>query len=302
MIQQPAPKPAPGPSVRTPPKRPRPQPAPRTVSPAIDRLWQELDHLDGTHNARAQAATDVLNRFWGVTAARTPLIEPAPGGEKVVTFLWQDANADEVILFANRLTDERNLADSLMKRVPGTDIWHLSYRMRPDWRASYSFTPRHPGLLWPWTEGDQIAIRRALDQGRPDPRNPARHRNRAGAWQSIVELPDAPAQPWLARREHVARGTVTQHEGPDGRPVSVYQPPDAGTGALPVVIVLDGEVWTGTQDIATTIDNLLADDQLRPPLLVMPHSGGRDRRWTELDGTGGGAAERCVISSTSARY
>ncbi|MDR0593103.1 MAG: DUF3327 domain-containing protein, partial [Bifidobacteriaceae bacterium] len=46
-----------------------------------------------------------------------------------MTFLWRDAEAEEVLLFVNRLTDERNLADSLMRRVAGTDVWHLSYLM-----------------------------------------------------------------------------------------------------------------------------------------------------------------------------
>jgi enterochelin esterase family protein len=87
-------------------------------------------------------------------------------GWPVVT---RDSEAEEVPLFANRITDERNLAASLMRRVPGADVWHLSYRMRADWRASYGFATHTPGATWPWADADQDAIRDALDRARPDP-------------------------------------------------------------------------------------------------------------------------------------
>jgi len=245
---------------RTPPKVPRPEPAPIVETPA-----PALAH-----------------------AGATPVVTPAGPGESIVTFLWRDAEAEEVLLFVNRITDERRLADSLMRRVPGSDLWHLSYRMRSDWRASYGFVPRTPGRPWAGAEGGQLAIRRALDGARADPRNPASCRNRAGTSLSVVSLPDAPPQPWLARRGRLAaRGTVGAHAGPDGRTVRVYEPAVPGDGPLPVAIVLDGEVWTGVQDLATTVDNLLDDGELRPSLLVMPESGGRDRRWEEL-GAGDG--------------
>lgn len=260
----------------TPPRVPRPAAAPLTVSPAVLQLRDELGMCD-THAARELA----LERFWS-DHPRTPILEVAdPGkafaeGRYTVTFLWQDAEAEEVLLFANRITDERDLSASLMRRVPGTDLWHLSYRMRGDWRASYGFIRRLPGEAWPWADGDQPAIRRGLDRGLADPRNPRSCRNRSGTEMSVVSLPDAPAQPWLERREGLAeRGRVTERLGPDRRAVWVYEPPasqSAAASPLPVVVLLDGEVWTGTQDIATTVDNLLADRAMRPCLIVMPAS------------------------------
>lgn len=68
---------------------------------------------------------------------------------------------------------------------------------------------------------------------------------------------------------------MTERLGPDRRAVWVYEPPasqSATASPLPVVVLLDGEVWTGTQDIATTVDNLLADRAMRPCLIVMPAS------------------------------
>lgn len=266
---------------RTPPKIKRPEPAPVTQSPVIAVFEVSPERDSGA--------------FWAAHPD-TPVLEEAANGECTVTFLWRDDPehpATEVLLFVNRVTDERDLYSSLMRRVPGTDIWHLSYRMQDDWRASYCFVVREPGGSWPWTEGDQLSIRRALDQGVEDSRNPKTCLNRAGTRLSVVELPAAPPQPWLVRREGLAaRGVVTEHAGPGGRRVWLYQPPcaeEAPTRSLPIVVLLDGEVWTSTQDIATTVDNLLSDGLIRPCLVVMPETGGRDRRWAELDADGDGA-------------
>lgn len=253
--------------MRTPPKIPRPERAPLAASPLIEAL------RDGGAAA--------IEEFWADAAARTPLIEQVPGHprERIVTFVRRDSDAEEVLLFVNRLTDERRLADSLMERLPGTDLWHLSYRMGSDWRASYSFLPAYPGRPAPWrVAGDQVALRAALDRGLPDPRNPARSHNRAGAVQSVVALPDAPPQPWAPEGPAVCRGE--QREGPQGRRVWVHRVgPDLDA---PLVIVLDGEVWTGSQDLITTVDRLAAQRLLRAAVFVFVDSGGRDRRWQEL--------------------
>ncbi|MDR1443141.1 MAG: DUF3327 domain-containing protein [Bifidobacteriaceae bacterium] len=322
---------------RTPPKTARPTPAPLASSPLI------ADFKARVSRASPVELAQLAEQFWAEQSGPWPLLEPAAdrpaepaasnsspsldacdrdnaGGangegksglrEWIVTFLWRDAHAEEVLLFANRLTDEKNLPASLMQRVPGTDTWHLSYRMRSDWRASYSFLPRYPGQPWPWGDGGQVSIRAALDSGRPDPRNPLMNRNRSGQVQSVVALPDAPAQDWLARRPGLpTRGQVSVHSGPTERQVWVYDPPGVlepeptasgeldiqaldtapSRRSLPVVVLLDGEVWNGPQDAAVTLDNLLADGLIRPCRVLMPHSGGRGQRWAEMDGTGDGA-------------
>ena len=85
----------------------------------------------------ALGAADVP-AFWE-RVDRLPLVEPGPADEAVVTFCWRDADAEQVLLFANRLIDETSLADTLLERKAGTDLWHASFRMGSDWRASYAF-------------------------------------------------------------------------------------------------------------------------------------------------------------------
>ena len=271
-------------SRRTPPKLRRPQPAPIAVSPAVTRLEWKLQQAGGAGKAAGAA---LMDDFWAGPGVVSPLIEPIAGvrDERLVTFWWRDAVAQRVLLFVNRVTDERNLVASYLRRVAGTDLWHLTYRMDSDWRASYSFLPQYDTRP-AWLDGDdQVAIRAALDRGLADPRNLATVRNRPGTVMSVVSLPDAPAQPWLARREAVPHGEVTERRGPDGRRVWVYSPPGV-TGVTPVVLVLDGEVWTSSLDLATTMDNLIADGQVTPSHLVMLDSGGQQARWGDLGGPG----------------
>lgn len=249
--------PAPG-APRTPPKVRRPAPAPRVPTPP-----------------RALAAFR--------DGPRSPIVEP-DGEEWIVTFWWRDAEADEVLLFVNRLTDERDLDRSLMERLPGTELWHLSYRMPGDWRASYAIVPKQPGRPAPWRDlAEQVSLRAALDRGLADPLNPLSMRNRVGNRVSIVELPDAPSQAWLAPRGPL-RGELTSHEL-DGRRPWVYRPAEFTAGG-PVLVALDGEMWVGEQSLPAMVDNLVAEGLIRPPLLLLVPGGDRLNRWAELNGEG----------------
>ena len=65
---------------------------------------------------------------------------------------------------------------------------------------------------------------------------------------SILELPDALAQPWQARRHDVTSGDVTRHklviEGGDPSVLSVYTPPGhtSDRAPYPVAVLFDGGV------------------------------------------------------------
>jgi enterochelin esterase family protein len=112
------------------------------------------------------------------------------------------------------------------------------------------------------------------------------NRNRTGAVQSVVELPGAATQTWLHPRPGVPRGTTTRREAPGGRTVWVYTPAGLAHRDLPVLVAFDGDVWTGPQDLPTTLDNLIHDGELPPTLAVLVDAGSRERRWAELDEDG----------------
>ena len=288
----------------TPPKLPRPQRAPLATSPTLAAMHQRL--LE-----RPQLASQLQAQLWQQVTS-TPLLEADPTQEDkyLVTFLWRGA-AHSVLLFVNRLTDEKNLADSYMRRLPGTDTWHLTYRMDGDWRASYCFLPAPAAAQAPWLQGSQVRLRQALDGGLPDPHNPVTCTNRRGFVQSVVSLPLAPAWPlgqWPVFSDDAAgagrfdggglgagrgdagagsldagRLDVVADLDTLGRQIWVYTPaPISRTQSYPVLLVLDGEVWLKRHHLHLALAQLMDAGLIAPAYIVFIDSGGTEQRWQEL--------------------
>lgn len=283
----------------TPPKLPRPQRAPLATSPTLAAVHQRL--LE-----RPQLASQLQAQLWQQVTS-TPLLEadPTQEGKYLVTFLWRGA-AHSVLLFVNRLTDEKNLADSYMRRLPGTDTWYLTYRMDGDWRASYCFLPAPAAAQAPWLQGSQVRLRQALDGGLPDPHNPVTCTNRRGFVQSVVSLPLAPAWPlgeWPVFSDAAAgagrfdgsglgagrgdadagRLDVVADLDTLGRQIWVYTPaPISRTQSYPVLLVLDGEVWLKRHHLHLALAQLMDAGLIAPAYIVFIDSGGTEQRWQEL--------------------
>lgn len=299
----------------TPPKLPRPQRAPLATSPTLAAMHQRL--LE-----RPQLASQLQAQLWQQVTS-TPLLEadPTQEGKYLVTFLWRGA-AHSVLLFVNRLTDEKNLADSYMRRLPGTDTWYLTYRMDGDWRASYCFLPAPAAAQAPWLQGSQVRLRQALDGGLPDPHNPVTCTNRRGFVQSVVSLPLAPAWPlgeWPVFSDDAAAGgldagRLDASEDRDGtgelgagrgdadagrlnagrldvvvdldtlgRQIWVYTPALIDRAqSWPVLLVLDGEVWLKRHHLHLALAQLMDAGLIAPAYIVFIDSGGTEQRWQEL--------------------
>lgn len=287
----------------TPPKLPRPQRAPLATSPTLAAMHQRL--LE-----RPQLASQLQEQLWQQVTS-TPLLEadPTQEGKYLVTFLWRGA-AHSVLLFVNRLTDEKNLADSYMRRLPGTDTWYLTYRMDADWRASYCFLPAPTAAQAPWLQGSQVRLRQALDGGLPDPHNPVTCTNRRGFVQSVVSLPLAPAWPlgqWPVFSDDAGAGRfdggglgagrgdadagsldagrldVVADLDTLGRQIWVYTPaPISRTQSYPVLLVLDGEVWLKRHHLHLALEQLMDAGLIAPAYIVFIDSGGTEQRWQEL--------------------
>lgn len=288
----------------TPPKLPRPQRAPLATSPTLAAMHQRL--LE-----RPQLASQLQAQLWQQVTS-TPLLEadPTQEGKYLVTFLWRGA-AHSVLLFVNRLTDEKNLADSYMRRLPGTDTWYLTYRMDGDWRASYCFLPAPTAAQAPWLQGSQVRLRQALDGGLPDPHNPVTCTNRRGFVQSVVSLPLAPAWPlgeWPvfsddaagagrfdggglgagrddadAGRLNAGRLDVVVDLDTLGRQIWVYTPALIDRAqSWPVLLVLDGEVWLKRHHLHLALAQLMDAGLIAPAYIVFIDSGGTEQRWQEL--------------------
>ncbi|MFG2227270.1 enterochelin esterase [Streptomyces sp. NPDC048644] len=264
--------------------RPLPRPA---ESPRLTRLADRLAA------AGPDAHDALVAEFWAaVEESGTPLVEPLDGdpGHRAVTFLWRGHRATrQVLLLANRLMDRDHLAGSLLDRLPDTDIWYRTYRLRADHRGSYRMVadistgpqPAPPAAV-------QDRLRALTSHAVPDPLN---RLSLNGRWQeagsSLFELDQAPAQPWREARPGVPRGTVERHTLPSAalgadRPVQVYLPPGGATAALDVLVLCDGDMWFGGLDTRHTLDALIADGAVPPLAVLAPESVDRATRWREL--------------------
>lgn len=271
-----------------------PAPAVQPISPRIAALEREK----AAGNAAALAA------FWREVADRgAPLIEPLPGDDRrcLVTFLWRAAGGEgetrNVVVLTATPTggwlealdsadphDAQDPAGNQLTHLPDTDLWHQTYRARRDARGTYKLSPND--TLVPDAAVTDWAARTATWQ--PDPLNP--HRlvpeppDDEHLWgprndftrHSVVELPDATPQPWLAPRPDVPAGRVERHLVRSAllgneRRVWIYTPPDYTPAAGPydLVLLLDGWHARHVLRAPTTLDNMLAARAIAPTVAVL---------------------------------
>lgn len=264
----------------TPPKTPRPEPAPRVDSPLITALIAE-----------AVSPEELNARIVEVVSEGTPIIEPvvrADGtvdeSERIATFLYHHEQAEQVLMFINRLTDEKNLDRSLMSRIEGTGWWQLSMQMKTTWRASYNFLPALPGERPVWLgDDDQVRLRAALDAGEGDPLNPETVCNRIGRCMGVVQLEDAPVQEFLLTQAEIDELPEPEWmQTPDGHRYVLGRVGDPAPDA-PLFIQFDGEMWF-SQGMERTLNRAHEAGRIPAMHVFFLHSGGRENRWKELNG------------------
>lgn len=225
---------------------------------------------------------DALAKFWReVEDGGTPLVETIGGDSRnlLVTFLWRAREDKYVAVFPMARV---NTLRHLLGRLPGTDVWYKSYRMRRDARLIYlisandSLTPfaaEEPGAEGGWLAAlrpDPLNLKRYVEP--KDPESPGGE-DYVG---STLELPDAPPQPFITPRPGVARGRVEliRYESrmlKNKRRVWIYTPPAYGTDATPqrLLILFDGPQYTRLTPTPTIMDNMIADGLIPPAVVVM---------------------------------
>ncbi len=231
------------------------------MSPAIARLHRDVE----TSGAVA------LESFWRDVSARgTPLVEPIADDDwhSLVTFLWRpEREVSNVVITPAPEVDGWDAASGQMSRLAGTNLWHRTYRVRKDLRATYYFSPDDP--LADISKMD-LAERTAYFEERakavqPDPLNPLAFQLDPDAPpESVVELPGAPPQPWAKHRPEVPAGRVEASRFNskmlgNTRVIWTYLPPryDPQAAPYPLLVLFDGPAYFSMRT-QVTLDNMIA--------------------------------------------
>lgn len=229
-------------------------------SPVLSEFARRLDH----------EGPEAEDRFWSrVEEEGTPLVDTAsaPPGHATVTFVYRGGPDVRSVRLASNLgalliegvtPDFDSLGE--MRRVPGSDVWYLSFRLRNDVRAPYRF---------------EVA-RADTTVTELDPRNPAVWEpDRPGLAASILELPGAPPQPWRAYSESDVGDWDRREfeEGPDaGRTVYVYKPrgwDGARPEPYPVPLGLGAFGHGIGMRVDRLVDHLIATGRLAPLVVAL---------------------------------
>lgn len=227
--------------------------------------------LQQLRTALGKGDSAALQKFWASATGHVPIIEEIAGQPdfRYVTFLWRgDATTREVAIGLGDIPTP-NPAKWRFTRLGDTDLWFKTDRVPKDARFGYLLTVNGGAL-------------------QPDPLNPLRFGGR-----SVVELPDAPPQPWIASRSDSPKGRLQKHEIDSSilgeqRGIGVYTPPGYRNrgAASRLLIVLDGETYgNDPEPLVPTpriLDNLLAAGRIPPTVAVLVNTISQAKRDRDL--------------------
>jgi enterochelin esterase family protein len=251
-------------------------------SPQLSRLQQELE----------SGNSGSLKHFWQqVKEQGAPLVEKFESNveERLVTFLWRASGSEKSVALVSQMTNPTTYP---LTRLLDTDMWYLTLQLPSDLRATYQFFPDVPPASAKGTFESPWA------NYRPDPFNPKRfalydkEEDPTGVklTRSVLELPEAPPQPWTEPQPLVRKGKVQLHQlhsdflGNERR-VWVYTPAKytAGLGKPYALLVLfDGWAYARLMPTFTILDNLVAARVIPPLVTLLVDSLDAETRLKEL--------------------
>ncbi len=246
-----------------------------------------------------------VDAFWDeVKTQGTPLIEPLPGDNRnmLVTFLWKGTPYTQNVIVLRIPNAAATPDDYLMQRLGETDVWYASVVVDRKMRFDYTLAPNVARLQGLAYGIDQDTITMIAAAARVDPLNPKRWRvDKASVdapeylGRSILEMPDAPAQPWIAERSGVPAGEIEKHQFKstllkNEREIGAYLPPGYSKSAkpYPLLVLFDEWAYLGDQNQAalvptpTILNNLISERRIPPMVALFIGNAPDDARSREL--------------------
>lgn len=230
---------------------------------------------------------DAVIRFWEeVRAKTTPLLEPIEDDKQymLATFLWQGNETTRNVLVDVFPYEVAWPGDYRMVRLGETNVWYKTIKMHRQTRCVYRLSPN---ITYFTPSRDRDLTRREMSfvSSRTDPLNP-RHwlhdpenpDNADYADWSVLELPDAPPQPWIKPRAGVPAGAIETRRFKsvmlnNERDLIIYLPAGYDKNArMPygLVVFFDGYAYMPKGQEApwipgpATLNNLIAEKKIPP--------------------------------------
>lgn len=249
----------------------QPKPEDTPMGPRLKKLQQALVQGQST------------DAFWQqVQQQGSPLVEPWEGGQLLVTFLWRDQGNHNVRLFGSPSGDHNPL-----RKLGGSDVWWTSVVMDPRARLSYALAPDVPKVANAAQQRRMILATLQRDPLNPHtfPAQLATQAVDRFQGRSVLQLPQAPKQPWVQARSDVPQGTLTRHVvrsqilGND-RDVWTYVP--AGAEPQNLLVLFDAHAFVHDVPTPRILDNLMADGLLPNTAAVIVGNASPEARGQEL--------------------
>jgi enterochelin esterase family protein len=239
----------------------------KIASPRLLRLKEDLE--------RAENKKKIMDDFWKTIEENgTPIIEYIEGepNHKLVTFLYKEnSDTDKILL----VSDGVGVFTHRWKftRLQGTDIYYKSVLYLNKTRIAYAIHKASISL-------EDIPLFPPKDNLRPlkgDPLNKKNFTFATGDTFAILELPDAPSQPWIEKKENIPEGKLVTFWLKSAKfnyefYIKIYLPPNYNPSTEPYgsLFLFSGYFYTNLNRIPTPtiLDNLIFSKKI-PPIIAV---------------------------------
>ena len=237
----------------------------KVASPRLLKLKEDLE--------RAKNKKKIINDFWkAIEENGTPIIEPIEiePNHKLVTFLYKEnSDTDEILLISDSLGVIPHRGK--FTRLQGTDIYYKSIFYLKKTRTTYAIT-RHKAYIPLYPPKDFM-----MPPLKGDPLNKKNFTILPGVTLAVLELPDAPSQPWIEKKDNIPEGklvTVRLRSAKfnDEFYIKIYLPPNYNPSTEPYgsLFLFDGYTYANPNQIPTPtiLDNLIFSKKI-PPIIAV---------------------------------
>jgi enterochelin esterase-like enzyme len=192
-----------------------------------------------------------------IKTEQTPLID-----QNVATFVWHGRNAPALVGDFTGWDNGKPI--KLVKN--GRGVWTYQLNLPLDAYIEYGYL----------REGESLE----------DPFNPRRTPNGVGGYNHYFHMPKYKSSEVYKKKRQVAHGTVRKYYLPSDyfasgiqRSVYLYQPPSKEK--VPLVVVWDGQEYLHRAKLNNIVDNLIAEQRIRPIAMAFVSNGGQKSRMSE---------------------